>query len=142
MPNSSASELDFKALARTIRAHGITAGKESSQLLEEGELERAEALGHAADELNCAAERLEAWRRHQGEELRSMGLAVATQRVALNEFEQRDGPDMRPREKVQFHKAANITDGVAEALGSIVQQLDYRKPGQQDLHFVSRDESP
>lgn len=131
MPHGKAPEIDFRALAREIRAHGIAVGLEASRALEEGSDERAATLGEAADGLAAIAGRLEEWRRHEAATLRELAHAATTQRAALEEFERKDGPDMRPREKVLFHKAANITQGNAQALASIAQQLDPREESEQ-----------
>lgn len=104
MPHGRAPEIDFRALAREIRAHGIACGKEANRLLEEGKDERGETLGDAAQALNAIAERLEAWRRHQGEALRRLGLA------------------------------ANTPAGIAEALEAIARQLDAPNQAQGGHH--------
>ena len=131
MPNDRAPEIDFRALAREIRAHGIAVGRESNQVLEEGNDERAAILSEAAAGIFAIAERLEGWRRHEAVILRELARTTTAQRAALEEFERKDGPDMRPREKVLFHKAANITQGNAQALASIAQQLDPREESEQ-----------
>ncbi|MFD1210421.1 hypothetical protein, partial [Modicisalibacter tunisiensis] len=112
------------ALAREIRTHGIAVGRESNQVLEEGNDERAATLSEAAAGIFAIAERLEGWRRHEAVTLRELARTTTAQRAALEEFECKDGPDMRPREKVLFHKAANLTEGNAQALASLAQQLD------------------
>lgn len=118
------SEINFKALVRVLRAHGITVGHESARLSEQGQPEEASSLLQASSDLDELSNRLEPWRLHQADTLRRLALAVATQRAALDDFEMKDAPDMRPREKVAFHRAANITQGVAQDLEALAQQLD------------------
>lgn len=61
-PQTTAQALDFKALAREIRAYGIEVSKESTRLLEDGEIDRARALSGASTGLAALAADLEAWR--------------------------------------------------------------------------------
>lgn len=126
MPNDKAPQIDFKALAREIRSHGIGAGQEANRLLEDGEIERAQALSEASTALAARAVELEEWRQEQARTLRRAALATATQRGALADFEMKDGPEMRPREKILFHNAANITEGLQEVLEEIAHQLNPR----------------
>lgn len=121
------ADINFKALVRVLRAHGITVGKESTSLIEQGKDEEAATLSVAATDLGELSNRLEPWRLHQADTLRRLALAVATQRAALDDFEMKDGPDMRPREKIAFHRAANITHGIAQELEALAQQLDALK---------------
>lgn len=119
---------DIKALVRRVRSAGSAVSKEAGMLQQKGHALEADNLSASVQELMSATETLELWRLRQAEELRRIALAVATQRAQLDEFERRDGPDMRPREKTLFLKAANITNGTAQDLEQIAQQLDPRQP--------------
>lgn len=124
--------MDLKALARQIRAHGIEVSKESTRLLEDGEIDRARALSEASTGLAALAGGLEAWRQQQAGALRRIALATATQRASLEDFELRDGPKMSSLEKLHFHKAANITQDAPAMLEEIAQQLDpHNQEGEQ-----------
>lgn len=65
MASSTFLSIDFKALAREIRAHGIATGQESSRLIEEGKIERAEALAEASTALAVLAGKVEEWRQQE-----------------------------------------------------------------------------
>lgn len=60
-----ATDIDFKAMARGIRAGSHAAGLEASWLADSGEVERAEALNDTAASLEALANHLEAWRQGQ-----------------------------------------------------------------------------
>ncbi|MDW7746738.1 hypothetical protein [Halomonas sp.] len=70
------TDIDFKALAKGIRAGGIAAGMEASRLADGGEAERAEELSKAASSLGALAIQLEAWRQEQGQ-LRRVPISTA-----------------------------------------------------------------
>lgn len=57
--------IDFKAMARGIRAGGIVIGMEAARLAESAESDRAEELSKAASSLGELASQLEAWRQEQ-----------------------------------------------------------------------------
>ncbi len=60
--------IDFKAMARGVRAGGIVIGMEAARLAESGENDRAEELNKAASSLGELANQLEAWRQEQEQE--------------------------------------------------------------------------
>nr|WP_163503969.1 hypothetical protein [Halomonas socia] len=126
MPAHDIAPIDLKVLVRGLRAHGIAASMEANHLAGSGHQERGEELGAAAQALTEMASELEGWRRSQAEVLRRVALSITKQRLALADFELREGPAMRPREKVYFYRAANITNGSALVLEALAQQLDAR----------------
>lgn len=117
MPHLDLTTIDIKALAREIRAAGITVAQHSYTI-------ENEELSEASQALANIAERLEKWRLYQADALRREALAIATQRAALDGFERKDGPEMTPCEKALFHKIASIAEGAPAQLGEIAQQLD------------------
>lgn len=75
--------IDFKAMARGVRAGGIVIGMEAARLAESGENDRAEELNKAASSLGELANQLEAWRQEQ-EQLRRVPISAAAILGALH----------------------------------------------------------
>lgn len=73
---SQNTAIDFRAMAKGIRAGGIAIGMEATRLAECGESDRAEELNKAASSLGELANQLEAWRQEQ-EQLRRVPISAA-----------------------------------------------------------------
>ncbi len=76
MTMSQNTAIDFRAMAKGIRAGGIAIGMEATRLAECGESDRAEELNKAASSLGELANQLEAWRQEQ-EQLRRVPISAA-----------------------------------------------------------------
>lgn len=82
MPHTDPISIDFKAVARAIRANGIIVGMEANRLAEAGKTDRAHELNEAASSLDAQANQIEEWRRAYAKELRFAAEAAGSQHFA------------------------------------------------------------
>lgn len=94
--------LDFKALAREIRGHGIAVGQVSGWLLEDGQHEPATTLSKASTGLSDIAERMEAWR-HEQERFKRVPLSAAAVLDTLQGLDLHHAGLMRLAETMASH---------------------------------------
>ncbi|MDR5901038.1 hypothetical protein [Halomonas icarae] len=76
MTTQQTTSVDFRAMARGVRAGSLAVSMEASWLADSGESERAESLSKTAGSLGALANQLEAWRQEQ-ERLRRVTISAA-----------------------------------------------------------------
>lgn len=116
--------IDFRAMAKGIRAGGIAIGMEAARLAECGENDRAEELNKAASSLGELASQLEAWRLHRAEALRQLSLSMAKLNACLKDPGLHSELGMPASGRELFNDAARLAESAALGCAEIALQLD------------------
>ncbi|WP_444984892.1 hypothetical protein [Halomonas mongoliensis] len=120
MTTQQTTAIDFKAMARGVRAGGIAIGMEANRLAEWGENDRADELNKAASHLGELASQLEAWRQEQ-EQLRRVPISTAVVLGTLHGLDLHEAGLMRLAESLE---ACGLEDGDIEQVRNHARALE------------------
>lgn len=110
--------IDFRAMAKGIRAGGIAIGMEATRLAECGESDRAEELNNAASSLGELANQLEVWRQEQ---LRRVPISAAAILGTLHGLDLHQAGLMRLAESLE---GCGLGDGDIEQVRNHARALE------------------
>ena len=110
--------IDFRAMAKGVRAGGIAIGMEATRLAECGESDRAEELNNAASSLGELANQLEAWRQEQ---LRRVPISAAAILGTLHGLDLHQAGLMRLAESLE---GCGLGDGDIEQVRNHARALE------------------